>query len=111
MSNPTQTGSLQSLVAELKACPSQDNSFSQKLLIETWGCLKQTVLERGDELTPSIMAGLVVYDEEQFAQLLNEAEHAQLVALARTALERFRERTNPPNKLGKAIAASLKENK
>lgn len=97
------------LVAILKACPSHDHGFSQKLLIETWGCLKRTDLEHGDELTPSIMAGLVLFDEEQFAQLLNEAEHAQLTALARTALERFNEKTNPPNQLGKTLAAVLKE--
>jgi hypothetical protein len=103
------TNALQPLVAKLKACPSHDHGFSQKLLVETWACLKRTDLEHGDELTPSIMAGLVLYDEEQFAQLLNAAEHAQLTALARTALERFNEKTHPPNKLGKTLAAALKE--
>ena len=109
MTHPIRSGGLLPLVAKLKACSAQDNSFSQKLLIEIWGCLKQTDLERGDELTPSIMAGLVLYDEEQFASLLNEAERAQLVALAKVAPERFKQKTNPPNKLGKTIAASLKE--
>lgn len=104
-----QTHTLLPLVAILKACPSHDHGFSQKLLVETWGGLKRTDLERGDELTPSIMAGLVLYDEEEFAQLLNAAEHAQLAALAQTALERFQGKSNPPNKLGKTLAAALKE--
>lgn len=105
----TKSSGLLPLVAKLKACPAHDHGFTQKLLVETWGCLKQTDLEHGDELTPSIMAGLVLYDEEQFAQLLNEAERSQLAALAKTALERFKEKSNPPNKLGKTIAAALKE--
>ena len=103
------TNGLLPLVARLKACPAHDHGFSQKLLVATWDSLKQTNLEHGDELTPSIMAGLVLYDEEQFAQLLNAAEHSQLAALAKTALERFQEKSNPPNKLGKTIAAALKE--
>ena len=97
------------LVTILKTCPAHDHGFSQKLLVATWDSLRQTDLEHGDELTPSIMAGLVLFDDEQFAQLLNEAEHAHLTALARTALERFNEKSNPPNKLGKTIAAALKE--
>ncbi len=100
---------LEPLVTRLKACPSPEHSFTQKLLFETWGCLRRTDLEHGDELTPSIMAGLVLYDEEQFASLLNEAEHAQLTALAKLAVERFKEKSNPPNKLGKTIAAAVKE--
>src|SRR5262245_23801034 len=97
------TNGLRPLVAKLKACPSPGHCFSQKLLVETWGCLKRTDLQHGDELTSSIMAGLVLYDEVQFAQLLNAAERAQLTALAKAALERFQEKSNPPNKLGKTI--------
>ncbi|MBI3852715.1 MAG: hypothetical protein HY298_20875 [Verrucomicrobia bacterium] len=109
MTAPAKSSGLLPLVTKLKACPTLDDSFSQKLLIETWGCLKRTDLEHGDELTPSIMAGLVLFDEEHFVRLLNEAEHSQLAALAKTALERFKEKSNPPNKLGKTIAAALKE--
>lgn len=46
---------------------------------------------------------------KQFAQLLNEAERSQMIALAKLALERYRQKNNPPNKLGKIIAAALKE--
>jgi hypothetical protein len=53
------------------------------------------------------MAGLILYDET-FAQLLNEAERSQMLALAgNLAVERYRQETNPPNQLGKLIAASL----
>jgi len=104
----TSSHPLQPLVEKLTACPARDERFSQKTLVATWDCLKQTDLENDDELTPSIMAGLVLYDETQFAQLLNEAEHAQLAALARTALQRFQEKSDPPNHLGKTIAATLK---
>ena len=54
------------------------------------------------------MAGLILYDET-FAQLLNEAERSQMLALAGKALERYRQETNPPNQLGKIIAATLEE--
>ena len=109
MTTPTKSSVLLPLAANLKACPACDSTFSEKLLIATWGSLKQAALEQGDELTPSIMAALILFDEEQFAQLLDEAERAQMLALAQAALERYRQKTNPPNKLGKIIAAALKE--
>ena len=109
MTNSTETSVLLPLVAKLKACPARDSRFSEKLLIETWGGFRQLAPEHGDAITPALMAGLVLYDDEQFAQLLNEAERAQLIALARLALERYQERTQPPNKLGKTLAAALKE--
>ncbi len=99
------------LFEKLKTCPSLDSSITEKMLLETWGCFKQLALEQGDELTPPIMAGLILYDEEQFAELLNEAERLQMIALSKKALERYKQLTNPPNKLGKTIAASLKESK
>ena len=97
------------LVEELKACGSRDNRFSEKLLVEAWNGFKQTDPEHGDEITPAVMAGLVLADEEDFAQLLTEAERSQMLALAKLALERYQQKTNPPNKLGKIIAAALKE--
>lgn len=109
MSAPTQSGALGPLVTRLKACPSPDHSFSEKLLIETWGSFKTIALEHGDALTPAVLAGLILYDEHTFARLLNEAERARLLALAQLALERYRQKTNPPNPLGKLMAASLKE--
>jgi hypothetical protein len=51
---------------------------------------------------------LILYDET-FAQLLNEAERSQLLALAMKALEQYRHETNPPHQLGKLIAATLEE--
>src|SRR5262245_2814535 len=104
----TKSNALLPLVTKLKAAPSRDGTFSEKMLFATWQCFRQTVLEQRDQLTPAIMSGLVLYDEK-FAQLLNEAERSRMVSLARLALERYQQETNPPNKLGKIIAASLKE--
>lgn len=109
MTTPAKPSALLPLVAKLKACPAHDNRFSEKMLVETWNGFKQIDPEHGDEITPAVMAGLVLCDEEDFAQLLNEAERSQMAALARVALERYQQKTNPPNKLGKIIAAALKE--
>ena len=104
--NPS--GALLPLVAQLKACPTQDSSFSEKLLLEAWERFKHTGWDRGTEPAPAVMAALVLHDEN-IARLLNTAERMQLLALSTVALERFQEKTNPPNQLGKSIAASLKE--
>ena len=109
MTTPAKTNALLPLVAKLRACPAQDTSFSEKMLVESWGCFKQVAPEHGDEITPAMMAGVVLYDEEQFAQLLNAAERSQMLVLARMALERYQQKTQPPNKLGKILAATLKE--
>ena len=106
MSTPAKTGVLLPLVEKLRACPAHDNSFSGERFRQTWERFKQ--LDAGTEPTPAIVAGLILYDE-QFAQLLNEAERAQMTALARLAWERYHEQTNPPNRLGKIIAAAVKE--
>ena len=97
------------LVAALKECPAQDNRFSRKKLLESWGGFRQVDPENEDEITPAVLAGLVLYDEKQFASLLNEAERAQLAAVSKAALERFQAKIHPPNKLGKTMAAAVKE--
>lgn len=93
----------------LHACPSRQGTISDKLLFETWNGFKQLDPEHGDEITPAILAGLVLFDAEPFAELLNEAEHTQLAVLGRKALDRYLQLTHPPNPLGKSMAASLKE--
>ena len=108
METPTPSGALLPLVARLKACPTQDNSFSDKLLSDAWERFKHTGWDRGTEPTPAIMAALVLHDEN-ITRLLNPAERVQLLALSTVALERYQQKINPPNQLGKTIAASLKE--
>ncbi len=108
MKTPTHSGTLLPLVAQLKACPTQDSSFSEKLLLEAWERFKHTGWDRGTEPTPAVMAALLLHDEN-LARLFNAVERVQLLALSTVALERYQEKTNPPNKLGKTIAASLKE--
>ena len=106
--SPENAGVLRLLVAQLKACPTQDSSFSDRLLDEAWERFKHTGCNRGTEPTPAVMAALVLHDEN-LARLLNAAERVQLLALSEAALERYQQKTNPPNQLGKTIAASLKE--
>lgn len=103
------TGKLLPLVAKLKLCSSRNTRLTEKSLLASWNCFKGINPEHGDEITPAVIAGLVLYDEELSAELLDEAERSQLVALATTAWERYQQITHPPNKLGNAIAASLKE--
>ena len=105
---PENAGALLPLVAQLKACPTQDNSYSEKLLIEAWERFMHTGWERGSYPSAAVMAGLVMHDEH-VADLLNAAERSQFYILSTTALERYQQKTNPPNQLGKTIAASLKE--
>ena len=97
------------LFARLKACPTQDTSFSAKLLAEAWERFNYTGWDRGTEPGPSVIAGLLLHDPS-VAKLLTPAERGQLLALCDTALTRYHEKTNPPNHLGKLIAATLKEN-
>ena len=96
------------LATQLKACPTQDSSFSEKLLVEAWERFKHTGWERGGLPTSSVIAGLLVHDEN-VAKLLTSTEHMQLLALCSTALERYHEKANPTNQLGKTLAATLKE--
>jgi hypothetical protein len=106
MSAPAQPSALLPLVEKLKACPAHDKSLSQEMLHRAWERCRAWQPE--DEVTPAVMAGVILQDEP-FARLLNEAERTQMAALARVALERYQQRNNPPNKLGKIIAAALKE--
>ena len=99
---------LRRLFAQLKECPSRYNRFPGEMPRQTWERFQRMAWEPEDELTPAVMAGLILYDDT-FAQLLNEAERSQMLALAGKALERYRQETNPPNQLGKIIAASLEE--
>lgn len=96
---------LLSLVTKLKACPTHNNGFSKELAHDTWEEFKD-VCKPGNNLTQAIIAALVI-SNSNFALLLNEAENAQMFALSKLALERFEERTNSRNKLGKTLAAIL----
>ena len=97
------------LAERLKACPSLDTRISKSALLETWKCFQRLDPEQGDEVTPAIMAGILLFDEEQFSPLLTADELTQLAAIASRALDRYQLKTNPPNQPGKALAASLKK--
>jgi len=89
--------------------PTQDNSFSKELLRHSWERFNEA-WKPGDKLIPAVIAEIVIHDSN-FAQLLNEADRAQMLALSKLALERFEENTNPPNKFGKTLAAILEVSK
>lgn len=93
------------LVTKLKSCPTLENGFSKELVRDAWEGFKDA-WKPGHSLTPAVIAALVIHNGT-FALLLDEAERAQLLALSYVALERFKEKTNPPNKLGKTLAAIL----
>jgi len=109
MTAPTKPGVLLPLVETLKACPACNERLTTKVLFETWASFRQISLEHGDTVTPAVLVGVILYDPEIFAPLLNGVEQAQLAALGKTALERYQQITNPPHKLGKTLAAALKE--
>ena len=102
-------GTLQPLVAKLRGCPAQEERITEKQFIETWDNFKQIAPEHGDTISSAMMVGVILYDPEIFASLLTKAEHGQLITLGLTAAERYRQRSNPPNKLGKLIVATVKE--
>ena|ERR1043165_9956008 len=97
------------LVAKLNSCPTHDNGFSKELVRDAWEGFKDA-WRPGNNLTPTVIAALVIHNST-FARLLDEAERAQLLALSNVALERFKEKTNPPNKLGKTLATILEVSK
>ena len=97
------------LVQRLKGCPTLDTSINPKLLFETWSAFGRLDPEHGDEVTPAQLVALILFDEESFGSLLSDAEFMQLVAIARSALDNYKLKTNPINQPGKLLAASLKD--
>ena len=108
MSRPAKSNALRPLFVQLQGCPSRINRFAGELSRQSWERFKALAWDPEDEPTPAVLAGLILYDAT-FAQLLNEAERAQLSALAGKTRERYLNETKPPNQLGKLIAASLEE--
>lgn len=97
------------LVQELRNCPSRDTSLTEKSLRDAWDQFKADGWTPGAYPPFSVLAALVLYDEVT-ATLLTTEEHGRLLALGELALTRYRERTQPPNQLGKLLAATIKEN-
>jgi hypothetical protein len=93
------------LVTKLKSCSTQHNGFSKELVRGAWEGFKDA-WRPGSKVTPAVIAALVIHNGT-FGLLLDEAENAQILALSKLALERFEQKSNPPNKLGKALAAIL----
>lgn len=103
--NPTQTTPLLPLVQRLKVCHARDNRLSKELVRDAWDDFR-SAWRPGSKLTPAVIAALVLHNG-LFALLFTDEENAQLHALSTLALERFEQRTNPSNNLGKILAAIL----
>lgn len=97
------------LVQELRTCPSRDTSLTEKSLREAWDRFKADGWTPGAYPPFSVLAALVLHDDVA-ATLLTTEEHGQLLALGELALNRYRERTQPLNHLGKLLAATIKDN-
>jgi hypothetical protein len=94
------------LITKLKTCPSHDRPVSRESFIECWDVLKREEVEHLAAPTKPIMAALILNDS-RFSQLLDEPQNTQLTELVEIAIEKYREQTNPPNKLGRLIAGII----
>ena len=94
---------LQPVFEKLRSCPTREACVSRAVFLESWEQLRFESMEH--QILPSehVLAALVLY-EDQFARLLTGDEYNQLRGLAKVALERYRQITEPPNKVGKIIA-------
>ncbi len=97
------------LVQELRACPARDTSLSEQSLRVAWDKFKAGGWDAGRQPPFSVLVALVLHDEVA-ATLLTTEELGQLIALGDLALTRYRERTQPPNPIGRLVAATIKEN-
>ena len=100
---------LQHLAARLRACPARNTTISKKLIFDSWKSFREIDLENGDEVTPSVIAGLILFDWEKLHPLLSDLDLDQLEIIAKTALERYQQLANPPNPAGQALAGILKD--
>ena len=96
------------IVATLKACPSQHASVSRERFQAGWNELCREDVTPLIKPTVPVMAALLLHDD-RFRALLNPSEQEQLHALIQLALDRYEQQTNPPNKLGRLIAGIIKE--
>jgi hypothetical protein len=97
-----------SIVTVLRACPAHEVGVSRELFLECWGELQRQNVTRHIKPTVPVMAAIILHDD-RFARLLNEAEQAQLRALIQLALDRYEQTINPPNKLGRLLAAIIEK--
>ncbi len=75
---------------------------------EAWDALRRDSISESTLASRAVLAAVVIHSNVA-AQLLTVEEHNQLLVLADLVLDRYEQRTHPPNKLGKLIAAIVKE--
>ena len=99
---------LQPLFTRLRACPAHDTRLSRERLLEGWDRLRREDLTPRIKPPAPVMAALVL-SNEPFASLLLETERVQLLALVNVAIDRYHQKTNPPNQLGKLLVSIIKK--
>lgn len=99
---------LSTLVARLKECPARDTSLAPKHLLEGWNELRMEEVPPDEKPSLTVMAVLLLGDV-RFKPLLTDSEHEQLLHLVDLAIDRYEQRTQPTNKLGKLLAGILRK--
>jgi hypothetical protein len=102
--------SFQLLVRNLKLCSTAEATITPKLVNEIWDCMRDIKPQQGDEVTPAMLVALILHDEESFAELLTEAQLAQLHLVAGQAMQQYELAIKPKNQVGQLLATTIKEN-
>ena len=100
---------LRQLAIGLVACSTRDTTINQKRFLEGWQKFRALDLEGKDEITPAVMAGMLLFDHQNLASLVTPEEHIRLAEIAGAALERYQQRIKPNNPVGSALAGVLAE--
>lgn len=102
--------SFQLLVQNLKDCPTLETTITPKLVNEIWDCIREIDPEHGDEVTPTMLVALILFDEESFAELLAADQLDQLKIIAGQAKNQYELAIKPKNQVGQLLATTIKEN-
>jgi hypothetical protein len=101
---------IQSLVREIKRCPTLEPTVTPKLVHELWGCLQAVNPRQGDAVTSAMLVALILFDEQSFADLLTEDQLDQLQIIAAQVLHNYEAAIKPKNQVGQLLATTIKEN-
>jgi hypothetical protein len=99
----------QLLVRGLKVCPTLEQPITPKLVHEIWDSMRTINPAHGDSITPVVLVGLILYDEESFADLLTDDQLNQLHIIAGQVMRNYETVITPKNQVGQLLASTLKE--
>lgn len=101
--------SCQRLVQNLRLRPTLKPSLTPRQLHEIWSCFRRLDPEHGDDVTPAMLAGLILFDEETFAGLVTEEQLDQLHIIAGQVMQQYELAIKPKNQVGQLLATTIKE--